>query len=98
MEKINVVWIGAEGFVLPKLMNAVNERLDHIRHNEHEEVPHLTIARVKSGRGREEMKKWLNKNKDKDFGKMLVDKFFLYESELTAEGPKYKIVKSFNLG
>ena len=98
LERINVVWIGVEDSLLASLMKAVNHELNYIKKNEHEEeVAHLTIARVKTGRNKKELQEFAKKNEKKDFGTMTVDKLILFESELTKEGSVYKVVGEFEL-
>ncbi|MBU0457724.1 MAG: RNA 2',3'-cyclic phosphodiesterase [Nanoarchaeota archaeon] len=99
LERINVVWIGIKDSKLISLMKQVDELLNYIRKNEHQtEIPHLTIARVKSGKNKELLQNVLAENKDLDFGEMVVDKFILYESELTSEGPVYNVLEEIMLG
>lgn len=96
MERISVLWIGVEDSELVSLMKAVNKELDFVRKNDHEEeVVHLTIARVKSSRGKKELQEFVKKFEKKEFGTMKVDKMILFESELKKEGPEYKVVKEF---
>ena len=97
MEKLNVLWVGVENPILIELMKNIDDGLNDVRENEHEEVPHLTIARIKSGRNKEELIDWLNKVRDKSFGPMIVDKIILYESELSSDGPKYEVLDEFLL-
>ncbi len=98
LERINVVWIGVEDSSLAALMKIVNKDLDYVKKNDHEEeIPHLTIARVKTGRNKEKVQELVKRFENTEFGKMLVDKLILYESELTPEGPVYKVVKEFKL-
>lgn len=52
-------------------------------------TPHLTIARVKSGRGREGLLKVLQALKDEEFGRMPVKGVRLKKSVLTPRGPIY---------
>tara|TARA_Y100000310_G_C20412617_1_gene682766 strand:+ start:205 stop:741 length:537 start_codon:yes stop_codon:yes gene_type:complete len=97
LDRINVIWIGAEGDFIP-LMKEVNQELDHIRKNDHpEEVPHLTIARVKTGRNRELLQKWLQENQNNEFGEMEINKIILYKSELTPKGLVYTVLEEFPL-
>ena len=91
-DRIRVIWIGIDNSTLTGLMKEVNNRLQYIRKDDHKEVPHLTVARVKSGKNREELQIMLNKVKNIDFGKMIVDSLVLYESELTPTGPIYRKV------
>ena len=97
-DRINVIWIGAEGKEFIPLMKKVNEQLDYIRKNDHkEEIPHLTIARVKTGRNKHLLQEWVKQNQDNEFGEMIVDKIVLYKSELRPEGPVYSVVGEFYL-
>ena len=78
-------------------MKKITTKLDYIRKDVHEEVPHLTIARMKSGRNKEQLKEALQQVEHREFGSMIVEKIILYESELTPEGPVYTIVGEFPL-
>ena len=98
LEKISVVWIGTEDPELVSLMKKVGDELNYIRKNEYdEEVAHLTIARVKTGRNKKELQQFVKHFEKKDFGKMKVDKMILFESELTKDGSMYKIVREWSL-
>lgn len=97
LERINVIWIGIQSPELLSLTKKVNALLDYIRKEDREEIPHLTLARMKSAKNKEAIKDLVEKNKHTSFGTMLIDKFFLYESELRPEGPKYNIVREFIL-
>ena len=97
-EHISVVWVGAESTELVSLMKDVNQSLDYIRKSEHEEgIPHLTIARVKSGKNKAQLQEVVEKFSDQVFGEVLVDKIILFESVLTPQGPVYTVVREFNL-
>ena len=96
LERINVVWVGAEDSSLFLLMKEVNTELDYIKKNDHDtEIPHLTIARVKTGKNKEKLQEFLRSVEKKEFGKIFVDKLILYESELTKEGPIYTKLAEF---
>lgn len=97
-ERVNTIWLGAESRELRELMKKVNQALNYIREEKREEMPHLTLARVKSGKNKEKLLKVLLEVKDEDFGQMIVDKIILYESELKPEGPVYRVVGEFGLG
>ena len=98
LEKINVIWIGLEGSSLVPLMKAVNKELGDVKKNSpEEEILHLTIARVKNGRGKEKLQEFVKSLEKKEFGTMMADKLILYKSELTPEGPIYKVVAEFRL-
>jgi len=57
--------------------------------------PHLTIARVKSGRNKAELAKCLTENADYEFGTINAACLRLKRSELTPKGPIYSTLKEF---
>ncbi len=98
IERINVVWIGVEDSELASFMKTVGKELDFIRKNDPaEEVAHLTIARVKTGRNKEKLQEFVKKFENTEFGKMTVDRLILFESELRREGAIHKMVREFEL-
>lgn len=99
LEKINVVWLGVEDDSLVSLMKKINQELNYIKPQDHkEEVAHLTIARIKTGKNKGNLLEFLKSIKDKEFGEMEADRMILYESELLPEGQVHKVVKEFQLG
>lgn len=96
-ERISVVWIGASGGELVSLFQTVNRVLDSIRKSDHREHPHITIARMKSGKNKEHLQQLVEEWKDRSFGEMTVDKVVLYESQLTPSGPVYRPLQEFIL-
>ncbi|MFH1276455.1 MAG: RNA 2',3'-cyclic phosphodiesterase [Candidatus Woesearchaeota archaeon] len=97
LEKINVIWVGGSKELLP-LMKTANSSLSHIKESDYaEEVPHLTIARVKSELNKEKLKEFIQKHQNDTFGEMIVDKLVLYKSNLTPEGPVYEVIEEFKL-
>ncbi len=63
-----------------------------------EKVPHVTLARVKSGKNKEKLLAFLEKHKDAELGSLRVEKVVLYASELRPQGPVHTAVKEFRLG
>jgi len=57
--------------------------------------PHLTIARVKSGRNKAELAKCLTENANYEFGTINAVCLRLKRSELTPRGPIYSTLKEF---
>ncbi|MBI4147067.1 RNA 2',3'-cyclic phosphodiesterase [Candidatus Woesearchaeota archaeon] len=99
LDRISVVWIGAENSELFSLMKTIGKELDFIKKNDHEEdVPHLTLARVKTNRNQKELQEFVKKFENTGFGKMMVDKLILFESELRREGAVYRVIKGWELG
>ena len=58
---------------------------------------HLTLARVKSARNVNIIKTIIKRHANSEFGKMLVDKFVLYSSDLSRGKPVYSVIKEFKL-
>jgi 2'-5' RNA ligase len=54
--------------------------------------PHLTIARVRSGRNKAELGNAVSKMKDLNFGKMPITCVRLKKSTLTPKGPIYTTI------
>jgi len=96
---IRVVWIGTgEGRErLVKLMTALNRELNHIRREDYEPFPHITLARIKSGRNRESLLHEIERLKDVKLGEFDVKKIKLKQSVLTKNGPIYTDLKCFRL-
>lgn len=57
--------------------------------------PHLTIARVRSGRNKDELARLVNENAKYEFGKIRAECLRLKKSELTPKGPIYSTLKEF---
>lgn len=62
-----------------------------------EPKPHLTIARIRSARGLEQLKAYVEKNKEISIGQMVVEKISLKKSSLLPSGPVYENVSVFEL-
>lgn len=57
--------------------------------------PHLTIARVRSGRNKAQLAEFITKNKDCEFGIIKAECFRLKKSELSPKGPTYSTLKEY---
>ena len=57
--------------------------------------PHLTLARVGSGKDRDRLVQQITALSDEPFGEILVDSFQLKKSTLTPRGPIYETLHSF---
>lgn len=57
--------------------------------------PHLTIARVKSGRNKAELCSFISENVDYEFGTVQAACLRLKKSDLTPKGPIYSTLKEF---
>jgi len=97
-----VVWVGAAegGEEVEALHRKVASALRRAGFSLEEEggfEPHLTVARVRSGRGVERLKKLIEGYADEDFGWLEVREFRLKKSTLTPRGPIYETLASFAL-
>jgi 2'-5' RNA ligase len=57
--------------------------------------PHLTIARVKSGRNKAQLAAFVTENTNYDFGTIKAECLRLKKSDLTPKGPIYSTLKEF---
>jgi len=57
--------------------------------------PHLTIARVKSGKNKAQLAEFVTKNARYDFGTVKAECLRLKKSDLTPKGPIYSTLKEF---
>lgn len=102
-EYISVVWIGAEegGETLRRIHEMVEEEVVNrglAEEENHEFTPHVTIARMKSGRGKTEVHKFLDKTDRVDIGEFTVGDLRLKESKLQSDGPVYTTIHEAGLG
>jgi 2'-5' RNA ligase len=60
-------------------------------------TPHITIGRVRSPAGRDELLRALDGFKEKPFGATVVDRIVLKRSQLTSSGPIYSSIREVEL-
>jgi RNA 2',3'-cyclic 3'-phosphodiesterase len=93
LNHMNVIWVGvSEGWSqieqiyeqVEKLLLGLGFRRENRPFN-----PHITIARVRSGRKRDEIARFLQNLSDESFGTITVNKVRLKQSILSSSGPKY---------
>lgn len=99
--RINVIWIGvSEGEdKMKEIYDKVNDALIPLFPKERGEyVPHLTIARVRSGRNRDKLIKVIERLKEFEIGKVRFSEFQFKKSTLTPRGPIYENLKVYPLG
>jgi RNA 2',3'-cyclic 3'-phosphodiesterase len=93
LNRMNVIWVGVdEGWSqVEQIYEQVEKLLSSVgfRRENRPFSPHITIARVKSGRKRDEISNFLQRLVDESFGTLTVDKVRLKQSILSSSGPKY---------
>lgn len=92
---MRVVWVGfeenRERFI--EMQKVLDENLASLGFAPDKRFhPHLTLARVKSQKGKGKLKAFINKNKERSFGKLKVDSVELKKSVLGPKGPVYSTV------
>lgn len=60
--------------------------------------PHLTLGRMRSNRGKDELVGRMRRFKEEGFGQFQVDKVILFRSDLRPTGPIYTPLRTFLLG
>jgi 2'-5' RNA ligase len=60
--------------------------------------PHLTLGRVKTSRGREELGRGIEKYREEEFGDFHVGTVLFFKSDLRPSGPVYTILRELRLG
>ena len=93
---IRVIWAGLspKGKVI-ELQQKIDSELLNLSSKDQEFSVHVTLARVKFIKDKEEFKKYLKFDIiEKEFK---INEFCLVKSELSKDGPKYEILERFNL-
>lgn len=93
---IRVVWIGAYSKDIINLQKTVEDAL-YPEFPREKFAPHLTIARARSQKFRDEISELIKKNGETFIGKMKVEGFSLKKSVLAPEGPVYTDIEKFRL-
>jgi len=93
LHRPRVVWVGIEkgATKLSEIFETLEKGLRALRVQPDTRgfSPHLTIARVRSGRNREELARVVSEMRDKEFGSIVTDSVRLKKSTLTPSGPIY---------
>jgi 2'-5' RNA ligase len=97
-----VIWIGlveGDGVLIPlqKEMDASLEKIG-FQPEGRPFRPHLTLGRVKSNRGKEELMRRVEKYREEEIGNFQVEKVILFKSDLTSTGPIYTPLREVRLG
>ena len=97
-----VIWIGLvdpEGR-LAALQKEVEISLEKIGFEPEDRPfrPHLTLGRVKSNRGKEDLIRIVEGYREEEIGTFQVEKIVLFKSDLTPAGPIYTLLREVRLG
>jgi len=97
---IKVVWIGIDnGDQIGAIAKDLDEKLSKIgfKTENREFSAHLTIARVKSAKNKDQLLQIIEKFKEFEFADIKVESIKLIKSELTQKGPIYSTLKEVKL-
>lgn len=100
LSRVNVVWVGIKKGVeeISRLSEMVKEATrDWGKEEDREFQPHITVARVRSGRGVAGLKEFVLGARDEVFGTSHFKEFQLKKSVLTPAGPIYSDIKVYRL-
>jgi 2'-5' RNA ligase len=97
-----VIWMGlvdGKG-VLVDFQMQVERELEKIGFEPEERTfhPHLTLGRMKSSKGREELAGRMERHKEEEFGDFQIERVVLFKSELKPTGPIYTPLREIKLG
>ncbi len=97
-----VIWMGlVDGKeILTSLQKQIEKQLGKIGFQPEDRPfhPHLTLGRMKLGRGKEDLMGRMEKHKEEEFGVFPVERVVLFKSELKPTGPIYTPLKEMKLG
>ena len=91
---VKIVWAGA-----PKLFNLQKPIADSLESfgKDHDVIPHLTLARVKNVKNKNDLAGFMKRHENTVFGTMAISNIKLKKSILAPTGPVYEDVAVFGL-
>ncbi len=101
LKYIRVVWAGVEDGrdELVEIQKKIDSGLQPLGfRRERDFVPHLTLARVRTARFKDQLAAFVDKNADLEFGASRARAVELKQSTLTQKGPIYSNLARFELG
>ncbi len=97
-----VIWIGLveERGILTSLQKQIETQLEKvgIQPENRPFHPHLTLGRMKSSRGKEELVGRMERHREEEFGDFQVERVVLFKSDLRPSGPIYTPLRELRLG
>jgi 2'-5' RNA ligase len=101
MKNPKIIWVGSESVnaKLTAIASAIDEAMASLGFEKEGKrfKGHLTIGRVRSPKGIEELLKQIEKMKDTEIDSMKITEVHLVKSELLRTGPIYTTLKKFPL-
>ena len=100
MSNIRVVWVGMkDGAQLAEIAKKLDSSMTQLGFERDRKgfVPHLTLARARSGRNMANVQEIIKSNGVTDFGTYRIDRILLKKSVLSPAGPAYSTVREVTL-
>ncbi len=100
MDYIRVIWVGVDKGAsdIVKIHSEIDHNLKELNFKKDKNFhPHLTIARVKFPKKKEELRNIIQKNSARDFGSFQVERIELMQSRLSPKGPEYSVIHETRL-
>ncbi|MFO8108997.1 MAG: RNA 2',3'-cyclic phosphodiesterase [Thermoplasmata archaeon] len=97
---MKVIWIGVEDCPeLQRIAHQIEEELVPMGFSRMDKSfsPHITVARVKGGKNKEQLASVIRKYRDLEFHTQKITKIKLKESILKKSGPEYKTLEEYFL-
>lgn len=98
-DHIKAIWFGTQdNKIINQLHNDLDAEFDSIGIEKDKNYSsHVTFARMKSEKNKDEVRREIEKYEKHEIGPMNVKKIILMESTLTARGPVYKPIKEYKI-
>ena len=97
-----VIWVGLVNGsqIFTSLQKEIETELEKIGFQPEDRPfhPHLTLGRMKSSRGKDELVERMEKHKEEGFGDLQVERVILFKSDLKPSGPIYTALRELRLG
>ncbi len=101
VKRMRVIWVGFDKNKekLVEMNHSIEGALEGIGFRRDSRFhPHLTLARVKSPRGKEELISFIETHREISFGESRIESVELMKSTLTPKGPIYSTLRQVKLG
>lgn len=102
MKSPRVIWMGLVNGseILTSFQKEIEAQLEKIGFQPEDRPfrPHLTLGRVKSSRGKDDLVGRMEKHKEGEFGDFQVERVILFKSDLKPSGPIYTALGEMKLG
>lgn len=97
-----VIWVGLndERKELVPFQNRLERELEKVGFQPEDRPfhPHLTLGRMRSNQGKDELVRGMERYREEEFGNFQVERVVLFKSDLRPTGPIYTVLREIRLG